>query len=185
MSQVIIENIPALEAMKKYPKALFYKGNLELLNRPKVSIVGSRNTSLYTQDFCKGILVCVEAARKIAEKEFSNYEIRAPGIDTEAKTLSGGNLSKLVLATEFSWKSKFLIDQLVTQGLDVATTEYIRKKLFEAKKEGKAVLLFSKDLDEILMMSDRIAPIYEGELSEPVPSDKTSKMEIGAAIIGK
>jgi simple sugar transport system ATP-binding protein len=142
-------------------------------------------SSLYTQDFCKGILVCVEAARKIAEKEFSNYDIRAPGIHTEAKTLSGGNLSKLVLATEFSWKSKFLIDQLVTQGLDVATTEYIRKKLFEAKKQGKAVLLFSKDLDEILMMSDRIAPIYEGELSEPVPFDKTSKMEIGAAIIGK
>ena len=60
-----------------------------------------------------------------------------------------------------------------------------REKLFEAKKEGKAILLFSKDLDEILMMSDRIAPIYEGVLSEPVPFDKTSKMEIGAAIIGK
>jgi ABC-type uncharacterized transport system ATPase subunit len=142
-------------------------------------------TSLYTQDFCRGIVVCIDAARRLAERQFKDYDILAPGIHTEAKTLSGGNLSKLVLATEFSWNSKFLIDQLVTQGLDVATTEYIRKKIFEAKKEGMAILLFSKDLDEILLMSDRIAPIYEGELGEPVLSEQTDKMEIGAAIIGK
>jgi ABC-type uncharacterized transport system ATPase subunit len=141
--------------------------------------------SLYTQDFCKGMLIDVECAREIAETEFSNFEIRAPSINTVAKNLSGGNLSKLILALEFSWSSKFLIDQLVTQGLDVATTEYIRKRLFEAKMEKKAILLFSKDLDEIIMMSDRIAPIYEGVLGEPIHSKNADKMEIGAAIIGK
>ena len=78
-----------------------------------------------------------------------------------------------------------MIDQLVTQGLDVATTEYIRKRLFEAKKGKKAILLFSKDLDEIIMMSDRVAPIYEGVLGEPVHSKNADKMEIGAAITGK
>ena len=142
-------------------------------------------SSLYTQDFCRGMLINVECARDIAETEFSNFDIRAPNIYTITKNLSGGNLSKLILALEFSWSSKFLIDQLVTQGLDVATTEYIRKRLFEAKKEGKAILLFSKDLDEILIMSDKIAPIYEGELGESIPSEKTNKREIGAAIIGK
>jgi simple sugar transport system ATP-binding protein len=142
-------------------------------------------SSLYTQDFCRGMLIDVECARGIAETEFSNFEIRAPSINTMAKNLSGGNLSKLILALEFSWNSKFLIDQLVTQGLDVATTEYIRKRLFEAKKEKKAILLFSKDLDEIIMMSDRIAPIYEGVLGEPIPSKNVDKMEIGAAITGK
>ena len=106
-------------------------------------------------------------------------------IFTVANNLSGGNLSKLILALEFSWNSSFLIDQLVTQGLDVATTEYIRRRLFQAKKQGKAVLLFSKDLDEVLMMSDSIAPIYEGAISEPVPAENTSKREIGAAIMGK
>jgi simple sugar transport system ATP-binding protein len=142
-------------------------------------------SSLYTQDFCRGMLIDRECARGIAETEFMNFEIRAPDIFTLAKNLSGGNLSKLILALEFSWNSSFLIDQLVTQGLDVATTEYIRKRLFQARKEGKAILLFSKELDEVLMMSDRIAPIYEGVLSEPVPAEKTSKREIGAAIIGK
>ncbi len=142
-------------------------------------------TSLYTQKFCSGMLIDEECACDTADKEFTNYDIRAPSIHTKTKNLSGGNLSKLVLALEFSWDSRFLIDQLVTQGLDVATTEYVRKKLFEAKKQGKAILLFSKDLDEILMMCDRIAPIYEGELSEPIPSEKTNKKEIGAAIIGK
>jgi len=142
-------------------------------------------SSLYTQDFCRGMLIDVECARGIAEKEFTNFEIRAPNIFTTVKNLSGGNLSKLILALEFSWSSKFLIDQLVTQGLDVATTEYIRKRLFEAKKCWKAIMLFSKDLDEILMMSDKIAPIYEGELGKPIPSERTNKREIGAAIIGK
>lgn len=142
-------------------------------------------SSLYTQDFCRGMFINADCARDIAEKEFSNFEIRAPSIHTIAKNLSGGNLSKLILALEFSWNSKFLIDQLVTQGLDVATTEYIRRRLFEAKEEKKAILLFSKDLDEIIMMSDRIAPIYEGALGEPIPSKKADKMEIGAAIIGK
>lgn len=142
-------------------------------------------SSLYTQDFCKGMFIDVECARGVTETEFSNFDIRAPNIHTVAKNLSGGNLSKLILALEFSWRSRFLIDQLVTQGLDVATTEYIRNRLFEAKKAGKAIMLFSKDLDEILMMSDTIAPIYEGELSEPVSSMNTSKGDIGAAIMGK
>jgi simple sugar transport system ATP-binding protein len=142
-------------------------------------------SSLYTQDFCKGVLIDVECARGIAETEFQQFEIRAPDIYTLAKNLSGGNLSKLILALEFSWQSIFLIDQLVTQGLDVATTEYIRNRLFEAKKAGKAIMLFSKDLDEIMMMSDRIAPIYEGELYEPVPAEETSKRAIGEAITGK
>jgi ABC-type uncharacterized transport system ATPase subunit len=117
--------------------------------------------------------------------EFADFEIRAPDIFTMAKNLSGGNLSKLILALEFSWSSRFLIDQLVTQGLDVATTEYIRKRLFEAKKNGKAIMLFSRDLDEILMMSDRIAPMYEGELGTPVSSASTDKRESGAAIVGR
>jgi ABC-type uncharacterized transport system ATPase subunit len=142
-------------------------------------------SSLYTQDFCRGMLIDVECARDIAEKEFADFEIRAPDIFTMAKNLSGGNLSKLILALEFSWSSRFLIDQLVTQGLDVATTEYIRKRLFEAKKNGKAIMLFSRDLDEILMMSDRIAPMYEGELGTPVSSASTDKREIGAAIVGR
>jgi simple sugar transport system ATP-binding protein len=142
-------------------------------------------SSLYTQDFCKNTLICADDARAITEREFSNYAIRAPSIYSKTNTLSGGNLSKLLLATEFSWNSKLLIDQLVTQGLDVATTEYVRSILFQAKKAGMAILLFSKDLDEIFMMCDRVAPIYEGNLGNPIPTDQTDKTAIGAAIIGK
>jgi ABC-type uncharacterized transport system ATPase subunit len=142
-------------------------------------------TSLYTQSFCRNTFICTEDARAMTEREFSNYAIRAPSIYTKTNTLSGGNLSKLLLATEFSWNSKLLIDQLVTQGLDVATTEYVRSILFHAKKAGMAILLFSKDLDEIFMMCDRVAPIYEGKLGDPIPTDQTDKTTIGAAIIGK
>jgi simple sugar transport system ATP-binding protein len=122
--------------------------------------------------------------RKLTEALISEYDIAAPGPDTTAKSLSGGNLQKLILARVLSRKPRLIIANLPTQGLDVGATEFVQNKLLEAKKEGAGILLISEDLDEVLSLSDRVAPIYEGEFMDIIPIEQVRKEDIGAMMAG-
>jgi simple sugar transport system ATP-binding protein len=73
---------------------------------------------------------------------------------------------------------------LPTQGLDVGATEFVQNKLLEAKKERAGILLISEDLDEILSLSDRVAPIYEGEFMGIIPVEQAKREDIGAMMAG-
>jgi simple sugar transport system ATP-binding protein len=108
----------------------------------------------------------------------------APNLDTKAKNLSGGNLQRLILARVLSRKPRLLIAHLPTQGLDVGATEFVQNKLMEARKEGAAILLISEDLDEILSLSDRVAPIYEGKLMGIIPWEEARREDVGAMMAG-
>jgi ABC-type uncharacterized transport system ATPase subunit len=77
-----------------------------------------------------------------------------------------------------------LIAHLPTQGLDVGATEFVQNKLMEAKKEGAAILLISEDLDEILALSDWVAPIYEGKFMGIIPGDEAKRETVGAMMAG-
>jgi len=101
-----------------------------------------------------------------------------------AGKLSGGNLQKLILAREFSRDPQLLIADKPTSGLDIGSQEYIHRKLMEKRAEGKAILLISEDLDEVLGMSDRIAIMYEGRIVDVVQAERVSKEEIGEMITG-
>ncbi len=103
--------------------------------------------------------------REEAVTAIRDYEIKAPGPEAEADTLSGGNLQKVVLAREFSDRVKVLIAASPTRGLDVAAVQTVHSLLLEAAGKGAGVLLVSEDLDEILALNDRILVMYEGELS--------------------
>jgi len=107
-----------------------------------------------------------------------------PNLDTRAKTLSGGNLQRLILARVLSRRPRLLIAHLPTQGLDVGATEFVQNKLMEAKKEGAAILLISEDLDEILALSDWVAPIYEGIFMGIIPGDEAKRENVGAMMAG-
>jgi len=120
---------------------------------------------------------------KFADKLISEFNIVAPSREVPAKNLSGGNLQKLILAREISRRPKVLIACQPTRGLDVGATEYIRKKLLEEAQKGVAILLISEDLDEVLMMSDRIAVMYEGQIMDIVPPD-TDIRKIGLLMAG-
>ena len=105
------------------------------------------------------------AARKQAEALKSEYQILAPTVATQARTLSGGNLQRVILARELSARPKLLIAVQPTRGLDVGAIEGVQRLLLAQREAGAAILLVSEELEEIFALSDRIAVIYEGEVA--------------------
>jgi len=114
----------------------------------------------------------------------TEYDIRTPGIGVEARTLSGGNLQKLIVAREVSCCTKVLIAVHPTRGLDLATIEFVHGQLLELRERGLAILLVSTELDELLSLSDRIAVMYEGEFLEILPGDRASRERVGMLMAG-
>lgn len=134
--------------------------------------------------FSRGGIVDYKGLRKLTEEMISEYDVAAPGPDTIARSLSGGNLQKLILARVLSRKPRLLIANLPTQGLDVGAMEFVQKKIIEVKKEKAAVILISEDLDEVLSLSDRVAPIYEGEFMGIIPGGEARREMVGAMMAG-
>lgn len=138
----------------------------------------------FDERFCRQGIVDYGKIRQFTEGIISEYGVAAPSPLVKAKNLSGGNLQRLILARVLSRKPRLLIANLPTQGLDVGATEFVQNKLMQAKKEKAAILLISEDLDEILSVSDRVAPIYEGELMGILPAGEAMRETIGAMMAG-
>ena len=111
------------------------------------------------------------------------YDIRGGGAQTRAGGLSGGNQQKVVLAREIDRNPQVLIAAQPTRGLDVGAIEFVHRRLVEERDEGRAVLLVSLELEEILSLSDRILVIYEGEIVGEFTPDATEE-ELGVAMTG-
>jgi simple sugar transport system ATP-binding protein len=112
------------------------------------------------------------------------YGILAPGVRTQARKLSGGNLQKVILAREISSKPKLMIAVQPTRGLDVGAIESVSHLLLEQRESGTAILLISEELDELLALSDHIAVIYEGEIMGDMPAEDADINEIGLMMTG-
>ena len=113
--------------------------------------------------FTRGGSLDRAAIRKNAEQLIAEYQIKATPED-RTRTLSGGNMQKVLLARNLSRSPRVVIAAEPTRGLDVGATDYVRSKLLEQRSLGAAVLLISEDLDEIMALADRIAVIYEGRI---------------------
>jgi len=123
-------------------------------------------------------------ARVQAQTLKDEYEVSAPSIDTEARLLSGGNLQRLILAREISSEPGLMVAVQPTRGLDVGAIETVHKLLLRQREAGMAVLLISEDLDEILMLADRVAVIYEGHISTSIPTEEAKIDELGLMMTG-
>ncbi|MBO8181471.1 MAG: ABC transporter ATP-binding protein [Archaeoglobus sp.] len=119
-----------------------------------------------------------------AERLIEEFGIKTPSPKVEARTLSGGNIQRLIIARELSRNPLLLIASQPTRGLDVAGIEYVRKRLVTFSEEGKAVLLISEDLEEIMQLSDRIAVIYEGEIKGVLEREEADPEKIGILMSG-
>ncbi len=125
------------------------------------------------------------AIRENSEAIILDFDVRAgQGSDTPARSLSGGNQQKAIVGREISHNPDLLIAVQPTRGLDVGSIEYIHKRLIEQRDSGKAVLLVSLELDEILDLSDRIAVISHGELIGLVNADEIDENEAGLMMAG-
>jgi simple sugar transport system ATP-binding protein len=118
-----------------------------------------------------------------ARRLLSEFDVRGGGPQTLAASLSGGNQQKVVVAREVSRNPRVLVAAQPTRGLDVGAIEFVHRRLVEERDEGRAILLVSFELDEILSLSDRILVIYEGEIVAEYPPD-VSEEEIGIAMTG-
>jgi ABC-type uncharacterized transport system ATPase subunit len=119
-----------------------------------------------------------------AERAIRQFGIMAPGISSKARSLSGGNLQRLVLARELSGEPDLLMVSQPTRGLDVAATEYVRNLLIQQRNRGAAVLLVDEDLAELITLSDRLAVMYKGEIVGLLEPGQFNLDEIGVLMTG-
>lgn len=135
--------------------------------------------------FAKGGILNFPAISEYAKKIVDAFDVRAgQGASTPARSLSGGNQQKAIIGREIELNPDLLIAVQPTRGLDVGSIEYIHKRLIEQRDKGKAVLLVSLELDEILNVSDRIAVVNNGELIGVVDASNTNENEIGLMMAG-
>ena len=124
------------------------------------------------------------ALNRSADALILAYDVRGAGARTRAGQLSGGNIQKIILAREISRNPKVLIASQPTRGLDVGAIEYVQQLLLEQKRQGKAILLISENLDETLHLSDRIAVMYEGRIVRILDAAAANRREIGLMMAG-
>ncbi len=126
-----------------------------------------------------------KAIREHAEKLIDQYDIRSgQGPITMARSMSGGNQQKAIVAREIDREPELLIAVQPTRGLDVGAIEYIHKQIVAQRDAGKAVLLVSLELDEVMDVSDRILVMYEGEIVGEFDPKKTTVEELGLYMAG-
>ena len=120
-----------------------------------------------------------------AERLIKQYDVRSgQGPATIARSMSGGNQQKAIIAREVDKDPQLLVAVQPTRGLDVGAIEYIHKQIVAERDKGRAVLLVSLELDEVMNLSDRILVIYEGEIVGEFDPKKTTVEELGLYMAG-
>ncbi|MDO5441047.1 MAG: ABC transporter ATP-binding protein [Bacillota bacterium] len=139
----------------------------------------------FEPEFKKGIFLNRPAIREYSDKLIDQYDVRSgQGSITIARSMSGGNQQKAIIAREIDKNPELLVAVQPTRGLDVGAIEYIHKQLVAQRDAGKAVLLVSLELDEVLDVPDRILVLYEGEIVGELDPKKTNENELGLYMSG-
>jgi ABC-type uncharacterized transport system ATPase subunit len=134
--------------------------------------------------FARGPMINYAEAERFSQESIKMFDVRTPGAQVTARTLSGGNQQKMIVAREFRRNPTVLIAAQPTRGLDIAATEFVHKELIELREQDKAVLLISMELTEILDLSDRILVIYEGEIVGPIKASEATPEQLGLLMAG-
>ncbi|MGI6028609.1 MAG: ABC transporter ATP-binding protein [Candidatus Heteroscillospira sp.] len=139
----------------------------------------------WEKQFQHGGFIDRKAVREYADRLIEQYDVRSgQGGQTVARSMSGGNQQKAIVAREIDKDPELLIAIQPTRGLDVGAIEYIHKQLVAERDKGRAVLLISLELDEVMNLSDRILVMYEGEIVGQLDPKNTSPVELGLYMSG-
>lgn len=139
----------------------------------------------WEEPFQKHKILQPQAMRDYSLELIDQYDIRSgQGPVTISRSMSGGNQQKAIIAREIEKTCNLLVCVQPTRGLDVGAIEFIHKQIVKARDEGKAVLLMSLELDEVMDLSDRILVMYEGEITGELDPKKTSPEELGLYMSG-
>ncbi|MEX1376636.1 MAG: ABC transporter ATP-binding protein [Eubacteriales bacterium] len=141
--------------------------------------------SYYKKEFQNYGFLKFKEINKYSEKLIEQFDIRSgQGTKTMARSMSGGNQQKAIVAREIDKDPELLVAVQPTRGLDVGAIEYIHKQLVKQRDKGKAILLVSLELEEVMNVSDRILVIYEGEIVADLDPKKVTMEELGLYMSG-
>jgi len=140
--------------------------------------------SYYHEPFSKIGVLQNREIYNYANKLIEEYDVRTQSAYEPARALSGGNQQKVIIGREIDRDPDLLIAAQPTRGLDVGAIEFIHKRLIEQRDNGKAVLLISFELDEVMNVSDRIAVIFDGQILDIVNPKETNEQELGLLMAG-
>ena len=138
-----------------------------------------------TPEYCKKGFIDYDRLKQDAGKQVEAFEIKVAGVEQEIGQLSGGNQQKVILGREISHDPGLVLVAQPVRGLDIGAIERVHKTLLQLKEQGKAILLISAELSEVMNLSDRIAVFYEGEASAQFTNGEYTKEEIGLFMAGK
>lgn len=139
----------------------------------------------YKEPYSKHGIMNEKAIREHARELIKKFDVRTTSEQLPASDLSGGNQQKAIIARELDRDADLIIAFQPTRGLDVGAIEYIHSQLLNQRNQGKAILLVSYELDEILQLSDRIVVLHDGQESGEVDPTKTTETELGLLMTGK
>lgn len=134
------------------------------------------NALLTTQ---KNRVIDWQATKQFTKDIIAQFDVRTRGLNSTAKSLSGGNLQKFIIGREILGKPKVLVVSQPTWGVDAGAAEHIRQKLLDLANEGAAIVVISQDLDELFELSDKIAVFHGGRLSKTMIAANTTRADIG------
>ncbi|HSF85399.1 MAG TPA: ABC transporter ATP-binding protein [Acidimicrobiia bacterium] len=135
-------------------------------------------------DFRSQGLLDFPAIRIHCQALVDEFAVKTPTLETPVRSLSGGNIQKLILARELSGTPGVLVASQPTRGVDIGAAEYIHKRLVEQRTEQTAILVISEDLDEVFALSDRIAVMYEGKIMAILDPAEATREQIGLLMAG-
>jgi ABC-type uncharacterized transport system ATPase subunit len=142
---------------------------------------GYHNDPKYQKNIC---FMDNDALRDDTRRKIEKFDVRPPDCWLPAKSFSGGNQQKIVVAREFEQDPDLLLVGQPTRGVDIGAIEFIHKQLITLRDQGKAILLVSVELDEIMSLSDRIAVMFDGQIMGFRDPDKTDERELGLMMAG-
>ena len=139
----------------------------------------------FAEPFSKKGIVRDEEFRKYGDKLIEEYDIRSSqGNDTIVRSMSGGNQQKAIIAREIELGSDLMIFVQPTRGLDIGAIENIHKQIVAQRDQGKAILLISLELDEVMNLADTIGVIYNGKIQKIADAKTLTPGEVGEFMMG-
>jgi len=151
---------------------------------PRMSLSDNALLTAHRSGFVSNGLIRFHEIAAFAASCIKAFDVRCGGPQSEAKSLSGGNLQKFIVGREIMQKPKVLVVAQPTWGVDVGAAAFIRQKIIDLRNEGVAILVLSEELDELFEVSDRLTVIAKGRLSPAKPIKETNVEEIGVWMSG-
>ncbi|RME44404.1 MAG: ATP-binding cassette domain-containing protein [Caldilineae bacterium] len=184
IGQTDVRTTPTVELLKEQvtyiPEDRLHDGFLPRASVAHNLILGFHRKPPYHRNGFLNWKVIRSAARRL----IAEYNIRTPGPDDTGANLSGGNIQRVMIARAFSYPAQLLVAHNPTRGLDIPSMEFVYGKLLARKEAGGATLLISEDLDELMLLCDRIATLYRGRIVGILPREAFDKYQIGRMMSG-